>query len=232
MAAYFERLDRTRFRATDAVEGAWNTAEQHIAPVLGLIARDRAGPRRASARSAAARADLVQHPGHPPHRRRRPPRARGPAETHDRADRGDARPRRAQRGDRPRVALVQAADTAAIAEERPARHLRRRAGTVGCRRRLARRVRPHDRGAPASGDRAARSSGCARPCRCWRTRRSARPRALSVVDVANGATARVAPTVAAFPNLDLTVHLFRQAGGGRGGWASTPPCRSGRAGSA
>src|SRR5690606_13629987 len=35
--AYFERLDDERFLATDDVQGAWNTAEQHIAPGLGLI---------------------------------------------------------------------------------------------------------------------------------------------------------------------------------------------------
>lgn len=34
---YFERLDDERFLATDDVQGAWNTAEQHIAPALGLI---------------------------------------------------------------------------------------------------------------------------------------------------------------------------------------------------
>lgn len=38
MPAYFERLDRATFRATSAVQGAWNTAEQHIAPALGLLA--------------------------------------------------------------------------------------------------------------------------------------------------------------------------------------------------
>ena len=37
MTAYFERLEPTRFRATPAVQGAWNTAEQHIAPALGLL---------------------------------------------------------------------------------------------------------------------------------------------------------------------------------------------------
>ena len=35
---YFERLGPACFRASDHVGGAWNTAEQHIAPALGLIA--------------------------------------------------------------------------------------------------------------------------------------------------------------------------------------------------
>lgn len=37
MPACFHRLDDTRFEATSATQGAWNTTEQHIAPALGLI---------------------------------------------------------------------------------------------------------------------------------------------------------------------------------------------------
>jgi len=36
--ASFHRLDASRFLPTSAVEGAWNTSEQHIAPALGLLA--------------------------------------------------------------------------------------------------------------------------------------------------------------------------------------------------
>lgn len=35
--AYFERTGASTFRATEHVGGAWNTAEQHIAPALGLL---------------------------------------------------------------------------------------------------------------------------------------------------------------------------------------------------
>jgi hypothetical protein len=35
--AYFERVGATSFRATEHVGGAWNTSEQHIAPALGLL---------------------------------------------------------------------------------------------------------------------------------------------------------------------------------------------------
>lgn len=35
---FFERLGPTRFRASEHVGGAWNTSEQHIAPALGLLA--------------------------------------------------------------------------------------------------------------------------------------------------------------------------------------------------
>ncbi|EME14482.1 thioesterase family protein [Rhodococcus triatomae] len=46
---YFERLSESAFRATEHTGGAWNTTEQHIAPALGLLAhvvetdRDRRG---------------------------------------------------------------------------------------------------------------------------------------------------------------------------------------------
>ena len=35
--AYFERISATAFRATGHVGGAWNADEQHIAPALGLL---------------------------------------------------------------------------------------------------------------------------------------------------------------------------------------------------
>lgn len=35
--AYFERLGENRFRATEHTSGAWRTTEQHIAPSLGLL---------------------------------------------------------------------------------------------------------------------------------------------------------------------------------------------------
>lgn len=35
--SYFERLDEHRFLATEEVSGAWNIAEQHIGPALGLL---------------------------------------------------------------------------------------------------------------------------------------------------------------------------------------------------
>lgn len=37
MPPYFRRIDETRFAATEATEGAWNTTEQHVAPALGLL---------------------------------------------------------------------------------------------------------------------------------------------------------------------------------------------------
>ncbi|MDE0545118.1 thioesterase family protein [Microbacterium sp. C7(2022)] len=37
VTAYFDRIEPTVFDARSAVQGAWNTDEQHIAPALGLI---------------------------------------------------------------------------------------------------------------------------------------------------------------------------------------------------
>lgn len=36
--AYFQRLDANRFAPTEHVGGAWNAEEQHVAPVFGLLA--------------------------------------------------------------------------------------------------------------------------------------------------------------------------------------------------
>ncbi|MGO1070633.1 thioesterase family protein [Lysobacter sp. CA199] len=37
-SAYFKRVGATRFQATEHVGGGWNPAEQHVAPALGLLA--------------------------------------------------------------------------------------------------------------------------------------------------------------------------------------------------
>ncbi|MGW9112155.1 thioesterase family protein [Microbacterium sp. NPDC055683] len=57
MTAYFERLDAHRYRATPAVGGGWNPAEQHVAPSLGLLvhAVERELARRGSAGVRLAR---------------------------------------------------------------------------------------------------------------------------------------------------------------------------------
>src|SRR5690606_34715893 len=38
VSSYFQRLSETVFEPTEHVGGAWNPGEQHIAPVLGLLA--------------------------------------------------------------------------------------------------------------------------------------------------------------------------------------------------
>ncbi len=37
-SAYFRRIDTNRFMPSEHVSGAWNVAEQHVAPALGLMA--------------------------------------------------------------------------------------------------------------------------------------------------------------------------------------------------
>jgi Thioesterase-like superfamily len=46
-SAYYQRLDADRFQPTDHVQGAWNHHEQHMAPVSGLLAHalERHAPR-------------------------------------------------------------------------------------------------------------------------------------------------------------------------------------------
>lgn len=59
MSSYFHRLSQTVFEPTEHVSGAWNEDEQHIAPVLGLLAHvveaEHAG-RRPEARLVLSRA--------------------------------------------------------------------------------------------------------------------------------------------------------------------------------
>ena len=50
---------------------------------------------------------------------------------------------------------------------------------------------------------------------------------LALVDVANGLAARISPDLVAFPNLDLTVHLFREPEGGWLGLDTTASFGSG-----
>lgn len=38
VTSYFRRLAENRFEPTEHVGGAWNPDEQHIAPMLGLLA--------------------------------------------------------------------------------------------------------------------------------------------------------------------------------------------------
>ncbi len=63
MPSYFRRLSETRFQPTDHVIGAWNTAEQHIAPTVGLLAhlieRDHAERRADALRLARVSCDIL-----------------------------------------------------------------------------------------------------------------------------------------------------------------------------
>ncbi|MGJ9407344.1 thioesterase family protein [Nesterenkonia aurantiaca] len=60
---YFQRVSDTKFRATDHASGAWNEAEQHVAPALGLMAhvleRDRDRRRDDDLRIAGLHYDIL-----------------------------------------------------------------------------------------------------------------------------------------------------------------------------
>lgn len=212
---YFERLDRTRFRATEQVGGAWNTSEQHIAPALGLIAHaietDHADRRGGELRLSRLSYDIL---GTLPI---------GEVEI----DLSVLRPGRtielveARLSHAGRAAVVargwllQAQDTAAIAGTAlqampppqamelwspgdfwPGGFVR----SVEVRRSLDEPGRAMswvctDR-ALIAGEPVSRTAA-----------------ALGIVDIANGLAPRVGIDEAAFPNVDLTVHLFREPAG-------------------
>ncbi|WP_417563302.1 thioesterase family protein [Microbacterium sp.] len=209
--AYFRRLSPTRFLATAHVGGAWNPDEQHIAPALGLVAhlieQEHRARRDDGMQLARVSYDIL---------------GVMPIDVMDTAVRV-LRPGRTvelveavvRHANRP--ALVARAwwmtqgDTAALAgSDLPPMPPRESldewsAGetwpggfvtTVQTRRRQE------------------------RPGRAWSWLRPLVPlvagedasttaRALGVVDILNGVTVRVPPAVALYPNIDLTVHLFR-----------------------
>lgn len=212
MAGYFERLDGTRFRATSAVQGAWNTDEQHIAPALGLlvhvIEQDHAA--RRSDRLALGRISFEILGTLPIDAVDLHVRVVRPGRTIELVE------ATLSHGGRSAVVarawLIQVVNTEALAGSAlpgipPADELERWDAadvwpgefvrTAEVRRR---QVEP------------GRAMFWIRPTLPLLEGEAISPtaRALSVVDVANGITARVPPAVAVFPNLDLTVHLFRQ----------------------
>lgn len=215
MSAYFERLDASAFRPTAAVEGAWSTQEQHIAPALGLIAhaieRDHAARRGGELQLSRISYDIL---------------GTIPIDRVD-LDLRVVRPGRTielveavlRHGGRAAVIarawLMQAADTRALAgsalPSMPAR------GGLD----------PWRMGEHWQGE-AVRSvdfhRGQRQPGHAWAWLRPRLPllqgepigaisRLLGMVDFANGLTLRLAPMEVAFPNVDLTCHLFAQPEG-------------------
>lgn len=213
--AYFERLGPDRFRATEHVGGAWNTAEQHIAPALGLIA----------------------HAIEIEHRRRRHDPLRIARLSYDILGTlpiGEAeiavsllRPGRtielveaclAHRGRAAVIArcwLLQDFDTSAfVGTALPAIPHREdmAIGDVGSTWPggfvKSVEVRRIDLGA-------GRATSWVRPLVPILDGEAVSPtaRALGLIDIANGLAPRVPPTEVAFPNVDLTVHLFEEPQG-------------------
>jgi hypothetical protein len=216
MTAYFERLDHSTFRATAAVQGAWNTDEQHIAPALGLIAHaleqehgiNDAGTSLDLARISYDILGVV------------------PIEIVEISTRV-LRPGRTVRlveatlshGQRPAVMarawLMHPADTRALAGTTLLRMPRRDelerwdpselwpgefVSTVDIRRHEAE---------------PGHATMWMRPLVPLLEHEPIRPttRLLALVDLANGVSPRVPPTEYAFPNVDLTAHLIRPPSG-------------------
>lgn len=218
-AACFEREGPSRFRATALVGGAWNSAEQHVAPVLGLLAHlveTDPATRRDDLALARASFDVL---------------GTLPIDVVD-VEVAVVRPGRtielveARLGHAGRTAVLlrawraRAYGTGAIA------------GTPTARIPPPEAMAPWDPSTVWQGE-LIRSVQVRRdqvePGRaaCWvRTdvpllageHVSDTARVLGLVDLANGMTARAAAGEVAFPNLDLTAHLVDQPVLGPGGW--------------
>ncbi|MGC5224561.1 thioesterase family protein [Micromonospora sp. DT81.3] len=212
MTAYFQRLAPGRFHATPAVQGAWNIAEQHIAPALGLLTHavetDRAARRDDDLHVARLSFDILGTM--PIDEVRIDVRVLRPGRTIELVE--------ATLDLRGRVAVILRAwlqkpgDTGSIS------------GTA------LPRIRPRDDLEPWEGSviwpgefvrtvEARRLEISPGRAQYWLRPRvpllagepiSSTAAALSVLDIANGITPRLPPVAMAFPNLDTTVHLFER----------------------
>ncbi len=211
MGAYFERLGDGAFWPTDAVQGAWNTAEQHIAPSLGLLAhlieQDRDARRDDGLVIGRASYDIL---GVLPIQAVEVGiRVLRPGRTIELVEATLSHAGRAAVV--LRAWLMQAADTSAIAD-----------GDLA----PMRPVEEHPVWDPAdvwpgafvrSGDfrrieqRPGRASTWTRPhLPLLDEPISATARALGLIDLANGMTQRAPIAETFYPNVDLTAHLFRE----------------------
>lgn len=212
---YFERLGPSSFRASEHVGGAWNTAEQHIAPALGLIAhateRDHAARRDDRLRLVRLSYDIL---------------GTLPIDVVE-VEVSVLRPGRTielvearlSHGGRTAVVarawLLQAFDTAALAGTAfpaipPPETMAIWPGSEtwpgGFVRSVEVRRTELTKGRAASWVRSDLALVADEHA-------SATAQALSIVDIANGLATREAPDVVAFPNVDLTVHLFAEPQG-------------------
>lgn len=214
MPSYFHRLSDTAFEPTEHVGGAWNPDEQHIAPVLGLLAHvveTEHAARRPGAELALSRAsyDIL---------------GVIPMEVFEVSAPRVIRPGRTielvevtlSHGGRPAVTLrawmLQRSDTMPISGiPLP----------VMPDRGVLPRWSPADvwpGGAIRSIDARREAVGVGRS-RCWirplhplldGEQVSQRARMLGMADFANGIAARVPPQRALYPNVDLTASMFRE----------------------
>lgn len=212
VTCYFRRLSATAFEPTDHVAGAWRVDEQHIAPVLGLMAHlveAEHAARRPQSPLVLARAGYDILGVIPMERFEVAMRVVRPGRTIELVE------ATLSHDDRPAVALrawmLQRTDTSSLAG-------------------VALPQMPPIDGLPAwsPGDvwpgGAVRSIDTHREhiepgrARTWLRPRvrlldepvSARARMLGALDFANGVATRAAPEQALYPNVDLTASLFRE----------------------
>jgi len=212
VTAYFQRLSPDRFRATPAVQGAWNTEEQHIGPALGLLTHsvetDRNSRRDDQLDLTRLSFDIL---------------GTVPIDEVE-IDVQVLRPGRtielvgATLSHRNRIVVILRAwlqrpgDTASIA------------GTTLPQIPPPDQLEPWDGNEIWPGEFVRTVDARRREISPGRAHYWLRPRlplldheplsttvaALSILDIANGVTPRVPPDAVAFPNLDTTVHLFEQ----------------------
>jgi hypothetical protein len=216
--AYYQRLDAERFQPTAHVQGAWNDREQHMAPVSGLLAHalERHAPRPGLVMARVSYEILGLIPLQPTTVRVRTVR---PGRTIELVEAvASAGGREVVRALAWRLSVQ---DTSAVAGGLP------------------RSLPPRERCTPLDAS-ATWSGGYIRSIEVLRGPgggpgegqawlRTALPLVdgepvtplaafLGLVDTATGMNARLDPRAWSFPNLDLTVHLFRTPLGGPGRW--------------
>jgi len=216
--AYYERLDHERFQPTAHAQGAWNDHEQHMAPVSGLLAHalERHAPRPDLAMARVCYEILGLIPLEPTTVR---------VQT--------VRPGRT-------IELLEAVASVAGRDVVRARAWRLAAGdTSPVAGGLPPALPPRERCAPfdapatwpggyirslevrrAPGQRPGEGQAWLRTSLPLVAGEPASPLAafLGLVDTANGMNVRLDPREWAFPNVDLTVHLYRAPQGGPGRW--------------
>ncbi len=216
--AYYQRLDAERFQPTVHAQGAWNDHEQHMAPVSGLLAHalERHAPRPDLAMARVTYEILGLIPLQPTTVRTRTLR---PGRTIELVEAvASVAGRDVVRAQAWRLATL---DTGAVAGGLPPALPAREA------------CAPLDATATWPGGYIRSIEVLRGPARqpgrgqAWlRTAlplvegEAATPLAafLGLVDTANGMNVRVDPRQWAFPNVDLSVHLFRAPRGGPGRW--------------
>ena len=212
MSAYFERLSPTRFRATEQTQGAWDATQMHVAPVIGLLTH-----------VIETHRDARRDDGHALTRISVDILGTMPVGELD----VDVRVLRAGRTiELVEATLAHAGRTALVARA----WLQQKYHTAAVQWSGIAPIpgpdelEPFEPASGWAGTFARTIDGRRRifePGRgqVWLKLRlplledepvSTTAQVLGVADIANGMTPRLAPDVASYPNLDLTVHLFRE----------------------